>query len=100
MASPSLPPPASLLRSRYSLLEVRIGTGRTHQIRVHLSSLHHPIVGDHLYGAPRTGSDRFFLHAHRLRFRSPSTGLPVTVESPIPADFCQILSEYRMKSSK
>lgn len=96
---------------RYSFLEVRIGTGRTHQIRVHLSSLHHPIVGDHLYGAPRASSERFYLHAHRLRFRSPSTGNPITVESPLPSDFSALLqslrapaaapkAEYRMKSSK
>ena len=68
----------------FTLLEVRIGTGRTHQIRVHLSSAGHPVVGDTLYGAqsqPTLG--RYFLHAHRIRFRSPATGEEVAVESPL-----------------
>jgi 23S rRNA pseudouridine1911/1915/1917 synthase len=51
-----------------SYLEVRIGTGRTHQIRVHLASIGHPVFGDRLYGAPPSTLGRFFLHAHRLRF--------------------------------
>ncbi len=73
----------------FTLLEVRIGTGRTHQIRVHLSSLGHPVVGDSLYGAPDKVEGmpplgRYFLHAHRIRFQSPSTGEPVTVTSPLP----------------
>ena len=68
----------------FTLLEVRIGTGRTHQIRVHLASIKHPVVGDTLYGAaaqPELG--RFFLHAHRIEFRQPSTGEPIVVESPL-----------------
>ena len=74
----------------FTLLEVRIGTGRTHQIRVHLASIGHTIVGDRLYGAPAKIGDeptlsRYFLHAHRIKFRQPSTGEPVTVESPLPA---------------
>jgi 23S rRNA pseudouridine1911/1915/1917 synthase len=70
--------------AKFTLLEVRIGTGRTHQIRVHLASIGHPVVGDALYGAqaqPALG--RFFLHAHRIRFRSPATGQEVVVESPL-----------------
>lgn len=83
-----------------SYLEVRIGTGRTHQIRVHLSSIRHPIVGDRLYGAPAhipglPALDRFFLHAHRLRFFSPSTGKPIAVESPLPPDLANILQQAR-----
>jgi 23S rRNA pseudouridine1911/1915/1917 synthase len=75
----------------FTLLEVRIGTGRTHQIRVHLSSIGHPVVGDRLYGAPAkiVGAPtlaRYFLHAHRITFYQPSTGAPVTVESPPPED--------------
>lgn len=101
---------------RHSLLEVRIGTGRTHQIRVHLASLHHPIVGDRLYGAPaeplaNAGSERFFLHAHRLSFTSPSSGSKITVESAPPPDFADLLrslraaaasplNAYRIKGSK
>jgi 23S rRNA pseudouridine1911/1915/1917 synthase len=77
--------------SAFTFLEVRIGTGRTHQIRVHLSSIGHPVVGDRLYGAPaQIGGEptlpRYFLHAHRIRFAQPSTGEPVTVESPLTAD--------------
>jgi 23S rRNA pseudouridine1911/1915/1917 synthase len=72
----------------YTLLEVSIGTGRTHQIRVHLASIGHPVVGDRLYGAPasiegRPPLHRYFLHAHRIRFRQPSSGAEVTVESPL-----------------
>jgi 23S rRNA pseudouridine1911/1915/1917 synthase len=75
----------------FTLLEVRIGTGRTHQIRVHLAGLGHPVAGDRLYGAPARAegappAGRFFLHALRVRFRSPSTGEPVTVESPLPGE--------------
>ena len=76
---------------RFSYLGVRIGTGRTHQIRVHLASVGHPIAGDRLYGAAKNDSDlgfgqRFFLHAHKLRFRSPSTGKWITVESALPPE--------------
>jgi 23S rRNA pseudouridine1911/1915/1917 synthase len=75
----------------FTFLEVRIGTGRTHQIRVHLSSIGHPVAGDRLYGAPASVEGlpplgRFFLHAHRIRFRHPFSGQPVEVESPLPQD--------------
>ena len=75
----------------FTLLEVRIGTGRTHQIRVHLSSIGHSVAGDTLYGAPARVADmpplgRFFLHAHRIGFRQPSTGEAVAVVSPLPAE--------------
>lgn len=68
----------------FTLLEVRIGTGRTHQIRVHLASIKHPVVGDTLYGAaeqPELG--RYFLHAHRIEFHQPTTGQRIVVESPL-----------------
>ncbi len=84
---------------RFSFLEVRIGTGRTHQIRVHLSSRQHPIVGDRLYGSPAHPSGRFFLHAHRLRFRSPSSGEWITVESPLPPEFQTLLDDLRLNAS-
>ena len=76
---------------RFTFLEVRIGTGRTHQIRVHLSSIGHPVVGDRLYGAPASVEgmpplQRFFLHAHRVRFRHPFSGAPVEIESPLPEE--------------
>jgi 23S rRNA pseudouridine1911/1915/1917 synthase len=79
---------------RFTLLEVRIGTGRTHQIRVHLSSIGHPVVGDTLYGAPAKIEEqpllgRFFLHAHRIRFEQPSTREEVTVVSPLARELEQ-----------
>ncbi len=75
----------------FTLLEVRIGTGRTHQIRVHLSAIGHPVAGDTVYGAPaRTGGlpppGRYFLHAHSICFRKPADGEPITVVSPLPAE--------------
>jgi len=73
----------------FTFLEVRIGTGRTHQIRVHMASIGHPVAGDTLYGAPaqvpgRAPLGRFFLHAHRIRFFRPADGEPVTIVSPLP----------------
>ncbi len=75
----------------FTYLEVRIKTGRTHQIRAHFSSIGHPVVGDPLYGAPalapgRPPLERYFLHAHHVRFEQPSTGAPVTVISPLPPE--------------
>jgi 23S rRNA pseudouridine1911/1915/1917 synthase len=76
---------------KFTLLEVRIGTGRTHQIRVHLASIHHPVVGDKLYGAPASPLDRYFLHAQRITFTSPATGNRFTVEAPLPRELQQHL---------
>ncbi|MCX6590450.1 MAG: RluA family pseudouridine synthase [Acidobacteria bacterium] len=79
--------------AHHSFLEVKIGTGRTHQIRVHLASIKHPVVGDTLYGAkpaPVLG-ERFFLHAHRLTFTSPATGERVTVEAPLAPELAHFL---------
>ena len=77
--------------NRFTLLEVKIGTGRTHQIRVHLSSIGHPVVGDKLYGAPEVVPateplGRYFLHAHRIRFRKPSNGEEMQIISPLPPE--------------
>lgn len=76
---------------RFTLLEVKIGTGRTHQIRVHLSSLGYPVAGDSLYGAPEKVDGmpplgRYFLHAHRIRFHLPSSGEEISVVSPMPPE--------------
>jgi 23S rRNA pseudouridine1911/1915/1917 synthase len=76
---------------RFTLLEVRIGTGRTHQIRVHLASIGHPVACDPLYGAaakpeglPPLG--RPWLHSWRITFVSPASGKEVTVEAPLAAE--------------
>ncbi len=80
----------------FSLLEIQIKTGRTHQIRVHLSSVGHPIVGDKLYGAPAATLGRFFLHAHRLRFLSPESEAPIVVESPLAPELQKVVEELRL----
>lgn len=87
---------------RYSLLEVRIGTGRTHQIRVHLASIGHPVAGDRHYGAAALPDfpGRFLLHAHRLRFRSPGHGEWIDVTSPVPPDFAAFVARHTPESHK
>ena len=71
----------------YSLLRVRLDTGRTHQIRVHLSSIGFPVAGDPDYGrAGLLGLGRQFLHATRLAFEHPLSGEPIELESPLPED--------------
>jgi 23S rRNA pseudouridine1911/1915/1917 synthase len=70
-----------------TLLGVRLETGRTHQIRVHLAAIGHPISGDPVYGVPqRFGLERQFLHAEHLAFVHPVSGEPIDVRSPLPAD--------------
>lgn len=71
------------------MLEVRLETGRTHQIRVHLASIGHPVVGDRVYGRPGPpGVDplRVWLHAAHLDFDHPVTGERISVDSPLPED--------------
>jgi 23S rRNA pseudouridine1911/1915/1917 synthase len=80
---------------RFSYLEVRIGTGRTHQIRVHLASLRHPLYGDTVYGAPAAPLNRFFLHAHHLTFDSPSSDNRITVVSPLAPELVALLETLR-----
>ena len=83
---------------KLSYLEVRIYTGRTHQIRVHLSSIGHPVFGDRLYGAPAAPElNRFFLHAYRLRFTSPSSGKAIVVESQLPTELAGLLDSLADK---
>ena len=80
------------------LLRAHLHTGRTHQIRVHLSSLGHPVVGDDTYGGGGgrrlvpLPSKRHFLHAAWLRFRHPTTGEPVEVRSPLPPELVRALA--------
>lgn len=80
---------------QHALLRVRLETGRTHQIRVHLAAIGLPVVGDPLYGAPDPALGRQFLHATRLAFTHPFTGERVEVESPLPADLARYLEDLR-----
>ncbi len=74
------------LRDR-SLLRVTLETGRTHQIRVHLAAIGHPVVGDRVYGhGPELDLERQFLHAAELAFMHPMTGEPIEVSAPLPPD--------------
>jgi 23S rRNA pseudouridine1911/1915/1917 synthase len=80
-----------------SLLEVDLETGRTHQIRVHLATIGHPVVGDRSYTrrADPVRVKRIFLHAARLAFNHPVTGIEIVVESPLPADLAASLENMR-----
>ena len=77
-----------------ALVTCRLETGRTHQIRVHLRSIGHPVVGDRAYDGGRPGLDpgRPFLHARQLQFRHPTKGHPVQAEAPLPPDLTPTLS--------
>lgn len=88
----------------FSLLRIRIETGRTHQIRVHLASVGHPVVGDVVYGGNRASNladedlraavrdlGRHFLHAHRLEFTHPRTGERLSFQAPLPAELSSFL---------
>jgi 23S rRNA pseudouridine1911/1915/1917 synthase len=91
----------------FTLVSVRIETGRTHQIRVHMASLGHPVVGDTLYGAPsaiaplaaaasrlpRLVLPRNFLHAAELEFAHPGSGQPLSLVSNLPADLKQFMAQ-------
>jgi 23S rRNA pseudouridine1911/1915/1917 synthase len=84
------------LLPRHSLLRVRLETGRTHQIRVHLEAIGLPVSGDPVYGVPGDlGLPRQFLHAARLAFPHPMTGARIDVESPLPADLQAALEAAR-----
>jgi 23S rRNA pseudouridine1911/1915/1917 synthase len=79
----------------YALLRVRLETGRTHQIRVHLAAIGLPVVGDYVYGVPEPVLGRQFLHAARLAFKHPFTGERVEVEAPLPPDLAGYLEALR-----
>jgi 23S rRNA pseudouridine1911/1915/1917 synthase len=81
------------LLARTTLLRVMLETGRTHQIRVHLAAIGHPVCGDPQYGtAGEYGLERQFLHAARLAFAHPITGAAVDVTSPLPEDLAAALA--------
>jgi 23S rRNA pseudouridine1911/1915/1917 synthase len=96
----------------HTLVEARLETGRTHQIRVHMAYIHHPLVGDPLYGGrfrlPAGASEalaealrefrRQALHARRLEFIHPASGEPVGWEAGLPADFEHLLAVVREAS--
>lgn len=84
----------------YTLLEVRLHTGRTHQIRVHLAHIGHPVVGDPVYGRGRDnlGLERQALHAAQLSFTHPATGQGLTFVSPLPPDIRAALTKLRTGS--
>ena len=93
-----------------SLLTVAIATGRTHQIRVHLSEIGHPVVGDHTYGGvrrhipadlrPVLRLERPFLHANRLSFKHPSDGRRMEFTAPLPPDLQGVLDDIRTRSQR
>lgn len=82
------------------LVEARLETGRTHQVRVHLESAGHPVFGDPVYGKGRAdhGLGRQFLHAYRLEFAHPLTGEPLRFESPLPDDLQKALDDARARA--
>lgn len=86
------------VKERYrdaTLLEVEVKTGRTHQIRVHLASIGHPILGDKLYGSKFSHIRRHALHAFFLRFRHPGSGKKLEFNSPLPDDLSALVDHLR-----
>ena len=93
-----------------TLVEIAIDTGRTHQIRVHLAAINHPVVGDATYGGVRrhvaadvravTRLERPFLHAHKLAFAHPADGRTMTFESPLPPDLQGVLDRLKEAQKK
>ena len=77
-----------------SLIELQLETGRTHQIRVHMAHLGHPLLGDDLYGGNMDFIQRQALHAFRLRFKHPMTGENLSITAPPPADFLRITADF------
>lgn len=83
--------------SRHTLLLLQLETGRTHQIRLHLKAIGHPVVGDPVYGSgnviKRAPLNRQFLHAYQLQFRHPVTGQMLELEAPLPDDLQRVLEQ-------
>ncbi len=85
---------------RDALLDLRLETGRTHQIRAHLLAIGHPVAGDPVYGTKgRHGLDRQFLHSRRIAFDHPITGERIDVESDLPSDLAEALAAARSRGA-
>jgi 23S rRNA pseudouridine955/2504/2580 synthase len=91
----------------FSLLDAHLFTGRTHQIRVHLSHVSHPILGDDKYGDPerdkplkKLGIRRLMLHSFSLRFKHPGTGEPMSIEAPLPPDFTAFIEQLDARAAE
>ena len=93
-----------IVKERYkkaTLVEVEIKTGRTHQIRVHLAHIGHPVLGDHVYGGGKatqfgeSSITRQMLHAETLSFHHPETGEPMSFAAPLPADMAEVIERLR-----
>lgn len=87
----------------WTLLELDLVTGRTHQIRVHVEAIGHPVAGDPMYGTGTSrrgpdGLERLFLHAWRLELTSPSTGRLIRAEAPLPPELERVLADLRTRS--
>ena len=82
---------------RFTMIEARLETGRTHQIRVHMSYIKHPLLGDELYGPQKNkyGAGRQMLHAKVLGFIHPLTNEYMEFESPLPDDFNKVIENLR-----
>lgn len=79
--------------SSYSLVELWLETGRTHQIRVHMTHIGHPLLGDDLYGGSRELISRHALHAYKVQFVHPFSGKDITIQSPLPPDMARLLTD-------
>jgi 23S rRNA pseudouridine1911/1915/1917 synthase len=88
-----------MVKERYekaTLLQVEIKTGRTHQIRIHMESVGHPLVGDKLYGDVKAlPFKRQALHAEFLEFRHPITNLKIKIQAPLPKDIQDLIENLR-----
>lgn len=88
---------SSTANGEYSLLQLSLETGRTHQIRVHLSYLGHPLLGDDLYGGNHNLINRQALHAYKICFYHPVSEKEITITAPVPKDFLRLLSDLNLK---
>lgn len=82
----------------FALVRLRLLTGRTHQIRVHLAHIGHPLLGDDMYGGNKSYLPRQALHCYKLMFPHPLTGEKRSITAPLPEDMQAIVTEYRAKS--